>query len=196
MHEYYSSSSLALTTPVYSEGNLHKLEQSLLKCIGQNPGIRYRELLRKTDSSNGVLSYHLAHLERSEHIRVDRKKGVTRYYPIHISLQVSKIIGHIKHPTSRQVLSFLVQNGPCRLDELVQLTNKAPSTLSWHIKRLLESGVIERKHCVSSTDSNRTFKSKCYDVTNRSLVLDVILNYKESFVDHVINNYSEIVDML
>jgi DNA-binding transcriptional ArsR family regulator len=127
---------------------------------------------------------------------VDRKKGVTRYYPIHISSQVSKIIGHIKHPTSRQVLSFLVQNGPCRLDELVQLTNKAPSTLSWHIKRLLESGVIERKHCVSSTDSNHTFKSKCYDVTNRSLVLDVILNYKENFVDHVINNYSEIVDML
>jgi predicted transcriptional regulator len=195
LHEYYSSSSPALTTPVYSEANLHKLEQSLLKCIVQNPGIRYRELLRKTDSSNGVLSYHLAHLERSEHIRVDRKKGVTRYYPIHISLQVSKIIGHIKHPTSRQLLSFLVHNGPCRLDELVQLTNKAPSTLSWHIKRLLESGVIERKHCVSST-SNRTFKSKCYDVTNKSLVLDVILNCKESFVDHVINNYSEIVDML
>ena len=45
-------------------------------------------------------------------------------------------------------------------------------------------------------DSNHTFKSKCYDVTNRSLVLDVILNYKENFVDHVINNYSEIVDML
>jgi DNA-binding transcriptional ArsR family regulator len=195
LHEYYSSSSPALTTPVYSEANLHKLEQSLLKCIVQNPGIRYRELLRKTDSSNGVLSYHLAHLERSEHIRVDRKKGVTRYYPIHLSLQVSKIIGHIKHPTSRQLLSFLVHNGPCRLDELVQLTNKAPSTLSWHIKRLLESGVIERKHCVSST-SNRTFKSKSYDVTNKSLVLDVILNCKESFVDHVINNYSEIVDML
>jgi DNA-binding Lrp family transcriptional regulator len=93
-------------------------------------------------------------------------------------------------------LSFLVQNGPCRLDELVQFTNKAPSTLSWHIKRLLESGVIERKHCVSSTDSNHTFKLKCYDVTNRSLVLDVLLNSKESFIDHVINNYSEIIDML
>ena len=196
MHEYYSSGSLAIATSVHSEANLHEFEQSLLKCIGQNPGIRYRELLRETDSSNGVLSYHLSNLERSEHIRADRKKGVTRYYPIHISSHVSKIIGHIKHPTSRQLLSLLVQNGPCRLDELVQLTNKAPSTLSWHIKRLLESGVIERKHCVSSIDSNRAFKSKCYEITNRSLVLDVILNCKESFVDHVINNYSEIVDML
>ena len=45
-------------------------------------------------------------------------------------------------------------------------------------------------------DSNQAFKLKCYDVTNRSLVLDVLLNCKESFVDHVINNYSEIIDML
>jgi predicted transcriptional regulator len=196
LHEYYGSSSLAITTPIFSDANLHQLEQSLLKCIGQNPGIRYRELLRTTGSSNGVLSYHLAELERSGHIRVDRKKGVTRYYLIHISSQVSKIIGHIKHPTSRQLLSFLAEKGPCRLDELVQLTNKAPSTLSWHVKRLLESGVIERKQCASSTDSNRTFKSKCYDVTNKSLVLDVLLNYKDTFIDNVINNYSEIVDML
>ncbi|MGA7978258.1 MAG: hypothetical protein WB975_13565, partial [Nitrososphaeraceae archaeon] len=81
-------------------------------------------------------------------IRVDRKKGVTRYYPIHISSQVSKIIGHIKHQTSRQVLSFLVQNGPCRLDELVQLTNKAPlhyhgiSNDSWNLALLRENIVF------------------------------------------------------
>ncbi len=196
MHEYYGSSSLAITTPVFSDANLHQLEQSLLKWIGQNPGIRYRELLRTTGSSNGVLSYHLAELERSGYIRVDRKKGVTRYYPIHISSQVSKIIGHIKHPTSRQLLSFLVEIGPCRLDELVQLTNKAPSTLSWHVKRLLESGVIERNYRASTANNIRLFKSKCYDVTNKSLVLDVLLNYEETFVDKVVNNYSEIVDML
>ncbi len=149
-----------------------------------------------TKSSNGVLSYHLTELERSNLIKVDRRRGITRYFPIHMPIEISKIIGHIKHPTSRQILSFLVENGPCRLDELIQFTNKAPSTLSWHVKRLLESGVIERNYCASTTTNIRLFKSKCYDVTNKSLVLDVLLNYKETFVDKVVNNYSEIVDML
>ena len=37
----------------------------LLRHIEENPGIRYRELLRMTGLANGVLTYHLAALEKS-----------------------------------------------------------------------------------------------------------------------------------
>ena len=36
---------------------------TLLKRIEENPGIRYRELLRTTGLVNGVLIYHLSALE-------------------------------------------------------------------------------------------------------------------------------------
>jgi predicted transcriptional regulator len=51
--------------------------------INGNPGIRYRELLRLSNLSNGVLTYHLALLEKSYLIQVDRNenKKITRYYP-------------------------------------------------------------------------------------------------------------------
>jgi predicted transcriptional regulator len=53
----------------------------LLKHIEQTPGIRYRELLRLTGLVNGVLTYHLAALERANVIKVNRESRMTRYYP-------------------------------------------------------------------------------------------------------------------
>jgi predicted transcriptional regulator len=44
----------------------------LLRSIEESPGIRYRELLRTTGLVNGVLSYHLAALEKSDVIKVDK----------------------------------------------------------------------------------------------------------------------------
>ena len=138
-------------------------------------------------------------------LRISRGQSTFEWIERRVLLDIIQFTYHYKFPKLLDISNTQLQDKYClswsimaHVDWMnsVQLTNKAPSTLSWHIKRLLESGVIERKHCVSSPDSNRTFKSKCYDVTNRSLVLDVILNFKETFVDHVINNYSEIVDML
>ena len=49
-------------------------KQLLLTHIISAPGIRYRELLRLTGLSNGVLSYHLGALEKSYQIRVVRQR--------------------------------------------------------------------------------------------------------------------------
>ena len=62
--------------------------------INNIPGIRYRELLRLTGLSNGVVAYHLSALEKSSQIRVDRQKEnrTTRYYSIIIPTQESDIL--------------------------------------------------------------------------------------------------------
>ena len=44
----------------------------IVKYVNEIPGIRYRELLRMTGLSNGVLSYHLRLLDNSGKIRVNR----------------------------------------------------------------------------------------------------------------------------
>jgi predicted transcriptional regulator len=58
-----------------SELQNDSIEGTLLKHIDENPGLRYRQLLRLTDLVNGVLSYHLSVLERSKQIRVNRNKS-------------------------------------------------------------------------------------------------------------------------
>ena len=50
----------------------YSTQDKILKYVNEIPGIRYRELLRMTGLSNGVLSYHLRSLDNSGKIRVNR----------------------------------------------------------------------------------------------------------------------------
>ena len=68
------------------------IREVLLRYIEENPGIRYRELLRLTGFVNGVLTYHLTALEKSDAIRVDRKSRMTRYYTLSVSDKESTIL--------------------------------------------------------------------------------------------------------
>jgi hypothetical protein len=58
----------------------HSTQDKIVKYVNEIPGIRYRELLRMTGLSNGVLSYHLRSLDNSGKILVNRVNNrVTRY---------------------------------------------------------------------------------------------------------------------
>jgi DNA-binding transcriptional ArsR family regulator len=69
----------------------------------------------------------------------------------------------------------------------VEYIKRAPSTVSWHLKRLRDAGLI-------TTIYGERFQF--YRVTNREGILKILSKYKESFVDRVVDNYSSIVDEL
>jgi predicted transcriptional regulator len=176
-----------------TDPNLHELEHDLINCIHRSPGIRYRELLRITNSSNGVLSYHLAELLSSNRIRVERKRGVTRYYPIDIPPEISRVISQLKNPVSKNILSLLVDRGPCTLSEIAVISGKAPSTISWYLNRLLAADILKRKPV---TSDGPVYRSRTYDVVDKKLILSVLSTYIESPIDRVVNNYTEIIEDL
>lgn len=165
---------------------LNDIRDVLIKHINETPGIRYRELLRLTRLANGVLTYHLAVLEKSGNIKVDRKSRMTRYYPSNICAEETDIIGYLKSNTARQITMFILEHELCTFSEIVEYVNKASSTISWHLKRLKHAGIISVRHG----------EHTLYRVTNRELVSEVLLKYRESFVDKVINNYIEMIDEL
>jgi len=112
----------------------------ILKQIGETPGIRYRELVRSTGLSNGTLEYHLRILERTHKVKVDISDGKRgRYYPIDILANESNIIGFIRNNVSRQIVTFILEHELCTFGEILEHIKKAPSTLSWHLKRLSKS---------------------------------------------------------
>ena len=188
-----SQSSITVSS-IFLNVKSHKLKQNLLHYIDKIPGIRYRQLLRLTNSSNGTLSYHLAQLEQSKRIMASRKKGVTRYYPAHISAEISKIIGCIRNPASRQIIAILLKNNGSTLSELTTLTEKAPSTVSWHLHRLVNAGVVIKN---SVSDSKVTiYGSKFYHVSDKPMVEEVMSKYVETSIDRLINDYSELIDEL
>ena len=166
------------------------LQSKLIRYIKGQPGIRYRELLRLSGLSNGVLTYHITNLEKSRQIIADRNTNnkVTRYYPNGIPIEETDIIGHIRKNASRQIILFILEHDSCTFNEIVEYTKKAPSTISWHLKRLKDSGII-----------SVFYTGRCqrlYKVRDFESITNVLSTYKESFSDTIINNYTEIIEDL
>ena len=161
----------------------------LLRHINNMPGIRYRELLRFTGLSNGALAYHLSRLEKSCQIRVDREKEkrTTRCYSIDIPTQESDILRQLRNEVSRQIIKLILEHDLCTFNEIVEHLNKASSTTSWHLKRLKDAGIIS---------VNYGGEYQMYQIVSPNLVSDILYKYKESFVDAVVNNYTNIVEEL
>jgi predicted transcriptional regulator len=156
--------------------------------IRETPGIRYRELLRLTGLSNGALEYDLRILEKSDRIKVDRSDGKrARYYSIDILANESHILGFIRNNVSRQIVTFILEHELCTFNEILGHTKKAPSTLSWHLKRLSNAAII-------SVTSGK--KYQLYQVLDSKFVEEILYKYGESFKEQVANGYYEIFERL
>src|SRR5919202_3508224 len=158
------------------EDQLSEVQNKLIKYINAQPGIRYRELLRLSGLSNGVLTYHIANLEKFGRIIADRSinNKITRYYPNNIPVEETDVIGHIRNNAARQIILFILEHDSCTSNEIIEYTKKAPSTISWHLKRLKDSGII-------SVIYNAGRCQRLYKVRDFQLVTNVLSKYKESF---------------
>jgi predicted transcriptional regulator len=159
---------------------------TLLKHISENPGIRYRELFRLTNLANGVLTYHLSSLEKTNRVKVDRRSRVTRYYPLDVSSQESDVIGSLKPETARKIVMFILEHDLCTFNEIVERIGKAPSTVSWTLKRLKDSGIITARYGEYTV----------YRLADKKTVTEILSKYKESFMDRVVDNYVDMINEL
>ena len=170
------------------QGFRNDIDESLLACIERNPGVRYRELLRIFHLGNGVLTYHLSILERIGKIRVDRRRNkITRYYLTGVPDEDSDLIGQMRNKVTRQLVLFILEHDRCTFGEIVDNSGKAPSTISWHLNRLRDTGIIstsigERSHHYTIVDSREVKK--------------ILVIYKDAFLDKIVDNYVGIIDQL
>jgi predicted transcriptional regulator len=118
-------------------------KSKILKYINSVPGIRFRELLRLTGLPNGTLEYQLKILESIHKVTSFRRSGRRKgYFPIDFPADESHILEHIRNQVARQIVIFILENDLCTFDSILKNIKKAPSTLSWHLKRLSEAKII------------------------------------------------------
>jgi predicted transcriptional regulator len=164
---------------------LDEVKFIILKRIFENPGIRYREILKLTGMSNGVLEYHLKILEGCyKIINVDRHKSkITRYYPLYFEpSDESEVLDYIRNDTTvKRIILFIYEHSLCTFSQIVKYIKKAPSTICWHLKKLKQSGIII---CM------RYGRSHKYRITNEELISRVVYKYKNSSMSSATYSYS------
>jgi predicted transcriptional regulator len=165
----------------------NSIQDKIVKCVNEIPGIRYRELLRITGISNGVLSYHLNLLDNSGKIRVNRVNNrVTRYFSYDVSLHETYVIGLLRQETSRKIIMYILEKGTCGFNDIIIHTRKVPSTISWHMARLKAANLVKVR---------KQYEFNYYEIGMDRLILqDLLSKYKSSFTEKIVDDYIDMIN--
>ena len=170
------------------EKEVNTIRERIIQFVNDFPGIRYRELLRITGVSNGVLSYHLNLLDNSGKVRVHRVNNrVTRYFSHDVSLAESNSVGLLRQTTTRKIIIYILESGPCGFNGIVKYTKKVPSTVSWHLSRLKDANIIK---------VHRQNELNYYDIKIDKFTLQKLLNkYESSFItEQIVDEYTNLIN--
>jgi predicted transcriptional regulator len=176
-----------MSTIHHHQKKTNSVQDKIVKYVNEIPGIRYRELLRITGISNGVLSYHLNLLENSGKIRVNRvNTRVTRYFSYDVTLHESYVIGLLRQETSRKIIMYVLEKGTCGFNDIMIHTKKVPSTISWHLARLKAANIVKVR---------KQYEFNYYEIGMDRLILENLLSkYKSSFTEKIVNDYIDMIN--
>jgi len=154
----------------------------IAKIVEKNPGIKFREIMREMGLKNGTLSYHARKLEENGNVKIDRKSGETRFYPLCVTDEESNLITSLRRDTQRNILLSLLDDKSLTFNELVVKVRKAPSTVSTFLGKLVDERIVD----VKIVDLK-----KVYYLKNADMVREIITKYNPVLLERVAYNFAD-----
>lgn len=117
----------------------------IYKIIDNNPGLHLMDLSRKTNIPKSTMTYHIRIFEKRGLIKKNGSGARSRYY-INNSMDNNEkdFLNIIRQPTLRHILYNIFYLGVCSESEIVKDLEKRPSTVNYHLKKLLDADIIEK----------------------------------------------------
>lgn len=130
-----------------SNQGAHLLNQTtrmqIYNFIKNNPGINFRGICNSLTLPIGVAQYHLAVLTKGGLISNRRDGRNKRYFESKkFSSTEKKIISVLRQETAAKILAILHNDESASHGNLAQRLNISSQALTWHMKRLKESGLV------------------------------------------------------
>jgi len=114
----------------------------VLQYIQENPGCHLRKIKRELDMSMGTIQYHLILLEKQGKVSSERQNLHKYYFPIGLFEQNEKdILKILNQETAREILLVILEQKPTQTD-IANIIKISGASVNWHIKRLVELGLI------------------------------------------------------
>ena len=157
-------------------------DTEIIKIVEKNPGIKFREIMRETGLKNGVLSYHARKLEENGSVKIDRKSGETRFYPLCVTDKESNLITSLRRDTQRYILLSLLEGKSLTFNEIVQKARKAPSTVSTFLGKLVDEDIVGVKIIELK---------KVYFLKNADMVHEIIEKYNPILLERTAYNFAD-----
>ncbi|MCL5069044.1 MAG: helix-turn-helix domain-containing protein [Thaumarchaeota archaeon] len=165
---------------------LHGTRAEIYQYIVGHPGTHMREIARELEIGMGDLQYNLYVLGKHGMITAE-KRGLRKFiFPSGVfGEKQSALLSALSTETERQILVFLAGNSNRTCNQIASLTNLTAATISWHMKRLLELGLVER------VKSGRVVHYRL--LVDKAEVEKFVRSYHPSFWENLSNRLADIV---
>lgn len=180
--------------------------------IKNNPGLHIREVQRKTKIPLSTLSYHFNYLEKQNLIIGKLENKYKRYV---VADKFSKIENDIlillRQEVPRNILVYMFFYHVFSQSELSKALEKNPTTIEFHLKKLMKLGLIKKLEKNESfdewllvTDRKRVKSEVLYIYKSREIINSIypmLIICKESYsdrelIENILVNFDESVDKI
>ena len=122
----------------------HDVRADIIEIVGALPGLYLAQLVGRVGKPNSTVRYHARVLERENRLQTARLWGNHRFFPP--TMQEDDFAYHAmrRDAASSRVFDAIYEHEPLTVGSLAETIDRAPSTVSHHLSRLEEAGLIER----------------------------------------------------
>ncbi len=158
------------------------VRRKIYNSVNRNPGLHFREVQRRTGIATGALQYHLDFLSKRHLVRVVKEGKFVRYYSVR-GKQLGEnqpLMGILRQDSLRKIIVFLLPKRKATNIQISKNVSLSPSTTSWHLDKLVQAGVVEKK---------QSGKKTYFSVPEKERIALILQYYKRSFFDEIVDNF-------
>jgi predicted transcriptional regulator len=138
--------------------------------IIKNPGLHLSKIADLLNVRKSLIEYHLLYMEKNQVLTSIKETGYTRYYVAgETGNKEKQFLSIMRQEIPLGIVLFLLKKPNARHKEILENFNIAPSTLSYHLKKLLDSDIIS-----ISSDG----EEKRYSLKDQKLTVGLLIRYK------------------
>jgi len=158
--------------------------RAIYQYIKACPGAHLRKIHRAVNLPFGQVLYHLNYLEKNDLIVVKKDGKFNRYFGKNLMGRKEKeIISILRHDVPRRIAILLLFKPRMTHKEILQYVDISPSTLSFHLNKMVESEIITRES---------RGRESLYWVTDEKLTAKTLIMHRESFNSEVVDRFADV----
>jgi len=153
---------------------------AILGYVRSYPGIHFRALARNLGLGSGTLNYHTHILAENKLITMLRFRKNKHLFPVGIGLFDQRCLALVRSTSTRALIEVLLsQKDGLTNKELSHKTRLAPSTISWHMQRLLKDGFVHQTN-------------EKYSLCEAEHLRKIVAGYEDAPIDRLVTNFTRL----
>jgi len=126
-------------------GGVDATQRRILEFITSHPGVHLREICRALGLAMGDVQYHIRRLERDGRIHSVRRGLYKFFYPANLFGERQRdVLSVLSLDRPRELLLNIIEHPGSTQEALAGATHVSQPTVSWHLKRLVDLGIVGR----------------------------------------------------